>query len=72
MGIRLGGGIDNPLPTQQVVMAESGLEMEASVEPGSGMEVEPGHLRSAVGLVWRAMVLWLILLLMLSVTSWVT
>lgn len=72
LGIRLGGGVDNPAQAQQVVIAESGLEVEASVEPGSGMEVEPGHLRSAVGLVWRAMVLWLILLLMLSVTSWVT
>jgi adenosylcobinamide-phosphate synthase len=72
LGIRLGGGVDNPLQPQQVVMADSGLEIEGGVTPGAGMEVEPGHLRSAVGLVWRAMVLWLILLALLSITAWVT
>jgi adenosylcobinamide-phosphate synthase len=53
---------------------ESGrwLDPSEGVTPGAGMQVEPGHLRSAVGLMCRAMVLWLILLALLSITAWVT
>jgi adenosylcobinamide-phosphate synthase len=38
-------------------------------ELGLGEEADPGHLDSTVGLVWRALVMWLLLLLLLSVAS---
>lgn len=72
LGIRLGGGMNNPLRSEPVAVAESGLEVEGVIGTLPGVEVEPGHLRSAQGLVWRAMVLWLILLAMLSIASWIT
>lgn len=71
LGVRLGGGPDTPAAVQRVVVAESGLEVEKPMTTPLGADVVPGHLRSAVGLVWRAMVLWLILLAMLSIAAWV-
>lgn len=43
---------------------EAGQENAALAEP------EPRTLRSVVGLVWRALVLWLILLLLLTLAAW--
>ncbi len=40
-------------------------------ELGIGAEADPDYLASAVGLVWRAVVLWLVLMLMFSLTHWV-
>jgi adenosylcobinamide-phosphate synthase len=40
-------------------------------ELGIGEEADPDYLASAVGLVWRGVVLWLFLLLMFSITHWV-
>jgi cobalamin biosynthesis protein CobD/CbiB len=48
-------GIDGPEPRPQV---------------GVGDPVEPEVLPSAVGLVWRALVLWLVLVLLLSLANW--
>ena len=40
---------------------------------GAGLaEPEPRRLQSGVGLVWRALILWLILLLLLSLAGWLT
>jgi adenosylcobinamide-phosphate synthase len=36
------------------------------VEPTTGREPEVAHLRSMVGLVWRAVVMWMVLLALLS------
>jgi adenosylcobinamide-phosphate synthase len=33
---------------------------------------QPAHLRNVVGLVWRSVLLWMLLLAMLSVVSWVS
>ncbi len=41
----------------------------AAGEPMPGVEASPAALRSAVGLVWRSLVLWLILLVLLSVAG---
>lgn len=59
LGVRLGG----PLP---------GVSGEPELRPdlGVGDAVEPEVLPSAVGLVWRALVLWLLLVLLLLLANW--
>lgn len=70
LGVRLGGGRENPI--EQEAGTVGGAEIDAQAfEMQAGVEVEPAHLRSAVGLVWRAMVLWLLLLLLLSIANWI-
>ncbi len=41
-------------------------EPPADSESTPGREAEPGHLRSVVGLVWRSVVLWMVLLALLT------
>jgi adenosylcobinamide-phosphate synthase len=43
-----------------------GAEAMADTESTPGREAEPGHLRSVVGLVWRSVVLWMVLLALLT------
>lgn len=59
LGVRLGG----PLP---------GVSGEPELRPdlGVGEAIEPEVLPSAVGLVWRALVLWLLIVLLLSLANW--
>jgi len=45
---------------------EAGLEGGGLAEPGTGM------LSAAVGLVWRALLLWLVLLLLITLAGWLT
>lgn len=59
LGLRLG----QPIPGV--------AEVEARPELGVGDEADIEHLQSAVGLVWRALVLCLLLLALLTVASWV-
>lgn len=59
LGIRLG----MPLPDE--------LGIEARPELGLGDDADIEHLQSAIGLVWRALVLSLLLLALLTVASWV-
>jgi adenosylcobinamide-phosphate synthase len=59
LGIRLG------LPLPEVV------GIEARPELGLGDDADIEHLQSAIGLVWRALVLCLLLLALLTVASWV-
>jgi len=66
MGLSLAGGVDSP-----VVVDTAGLGDAADADPGLRREVRAEHLKAAVGLVWRAMVLWLVLLLLFSVAMWV-
>ena len=42
------------------------LDADPVVEPTAGREPEVAHLRSMVGLVWRAVVLWMVLLALLT------
>lgn len=60
LGVQLGG----PLP------AADG-ELEPRPEIGVGDAVEAEILPSAVGLVWRALILWLLLVFLLSLANWV-
>jgi adenosylcobinamide-phosphate synthase len=59
LGIKLGG----PLPAP-------GDTLEARPELGLGDEPDAQLLPSAVGLVWRALVLWLLLILLLTLANW--
>jgi adenosylcobinamide-phosphate synthase len=59
LGIRLG----LPLPGD--------IGIEARPELGLGEDADVEHLQSAIGLVWRALVLSLLLLALLTVASWV-
>ena len=59
LGVRLG----QPL-------VENG-ELTERADLGLGEEADADFMQSTVGLVWRALVLWLLLLLLLGVASWV-
>jgi adenosylcobinamide-phosphate synthase len=59
LGVKLGG----PLP----VAAD---KLESRPELGLGDEPDAQLLPSAVGLVWRALVLWLLLILLLTLANW--
>ena len=50
----------------------AGLAMDERAEIGIGDEADAGFLSSTVGLVWRALVLWLLLLVMLAIAQWVS
>ena len=47
-------------------ISASGVEGTADSESTPGREAEPAHLRSIVGLVWRSVVLWMVLLALLT------
>ena len=57
LGIKLGGAL-----------REEGM-LNQRPELGIGEEVEVDDLRGVVGLIWRALVLWLILLFIVSVAK---
>lgn len=59
LGIRLG----QPLPSEGETLSRPGL--------GLGDDADVEHLQSAIGLVWRALVLCMLLLALLSVAYWV-
>lgn len=59
LGVRLG----LPLPNE--------IDIEARPELGLGDDADVEHLQSAIGLLWRALVLCLLLLALLTVASWV-
>lgn len=71
LNVRLGGGqlraiaVADALPHAQAGDPVSGM---AVLDSGStpGREPEPGHLRSVVGLVWRSVVMWMVLLALLT------
>ncbi len=61
VNVRLGG---SPLPSRQA----EGLDPDSPglVITAAGRAPEPAHLRSVVGLVWRSVVLWMVLLALLT------
>ncbi|SFM07751.1 CobD/CbiB family protein [Variovorax sp. OV329] len=71
VNVRLGGGVlrSEPVldPLQRAQAGESiigALPTDGGSTPGR--EPEPAHLRSVVGLVWRSVVMWLVLLALLT------
>ena len=61
------------LGVRVLAKAEVARVFDEPGEEGAGLaEPEPRGLHSGIGLVWRALVLWLILLLLLSLAAWFT
>jgi len=70
MGVRLGTGQENAanvLPADVTTMESRGMETDTL----PGEEASVRTLQSTVGLVWRALLLWMLLLLLLSLAMWV-
>ena len=66
LGVRLGAPLPEPDSDEALRMAESG-------EPpiyDLGIEASLRRLRSAVGLVWRAVILWLTLIALMTISVW--
>ncbi len=71
LNVRLGGETLRPAAfapnaTQGLNAAGIGLEPPLATESTPGREAEVQHLRSVVGLVWRSVVLWMVLLALLT------
>lgn len=66
MGIKLGTPDENAanLPNVDAAIVDAGGNLEVETMPGE--EPTPRALQSTVGLVWRALLLWMMLLLLLS------
>ena len=72
VNVRLGGEALKVVvfaPSQSGGFGAAGLQPEATMDSSEstpGREAEIGHLRSIVGLVWRSVVLWMVLLALLT------
>ena len=71
VNVRLGGGNLRPAPASDPLSrAQAGESLASLRGPDSGStpgrEPEPAHLRSVVGLVWRSVVMWMVLLALLT------
>ena len=68
VNVRLGGEALKTvyLPNSSQGFRSGGVETMADTESTPGREAEIGHLRSIVGLVWRSVVLWMVLLALLT------
>ena len=71
VGIRLGGGSAPGLTPDRAKTFDAGASPESADAFGStpGAPPQLAHLRSVVGLVWRSVVLWMLLLALLSLAN---
>ena len=71
VGVQLGGRAAPGVTPDRSRTFEAGADPEATVAEGSTPGIAPvlGHLRSIVGLVWRSVVLWMMLLALLSLAN---
>ena len=71
VGVRLGGKAPPPLGPDRSQGFGAGASPQEAEAVGStpGMTPELGHLRSVVGLVWRSVVLWMLLLALLTLAN---
>ncbi|MFZ6688311.1 CobD/CbiB family protein [Undibacterium sp. SXout11W] len=69
LGVRLGEPEEKAMVLQADASAVDVDSLELESQPGA--EASPRALQSAVGLVWRALLLWMLLLLLLSFAIWV-
>jgi len=67
MGVRLGTPVEN---AAKLVVSEAGEITDEEVDMLPGEEPSVRALQSTVGLVWRALLLWMMLLLLLSGAVW--
>ncbi len=69
INVRLGGDVLRPMFVGGVAVVASGasdLQTPRATQSTAGREPELAHLRSVVGLVWRSVVLWMVLLALLT------
>lgn len=69
LGVRLGEPEEKAMVLQADATAVDVDSLELESQPGA--EASPRALQSAVGLVWRALLLWMLLLLLLSFAVWI-
>jgi len=71
VGVRLGGSAPPPLAVDIPKSMTASATLDGTVSLGStpGLEPQFGHLRSIVGLVWRSVVLWMLLLALLTLAN---
>ena len=71
VGVQLGGSAAPGVTPDRSQTFEAGAAADAMNAEGStpGLPPEMGHLRSIVGLVWRSVVLWMLLLALLSLAN---
>jgi len=71
VGVQLGGSAAPGVTPDRSKTFDAGALPEAVVAEGStpGLPPVPGHLRSIVGLVWRSVVLWMLLVALLSLAN---
>ncbi|WP_127996653.1 CobD/CbiB family protein [Piscinibacter defluvii] len=71
VGVQLGGSAAPGVTPDRSKTFEAGALPEAVLADGStpGLPPVPGHLRSIVGLVWRSVVLWMLLLALLTLAN---
>jgi len=71
VGVQLGGSAAPGVTPDRSQTFEAGAAADAMNAEGStpGISPELGHLRSIVGLVWRSVVLWMLLLALLSLAN---
>ena len=71
VGVQLGGAAAPGVTPDRSQTFEGGASPDAVEARGStpGMPAELGHLRSVVGLVWRSVVLWMLLVALLSLAN---
>jgi adenosylcobinamide-phosphate synthase len=63
--------VSGALGVRVMTAAEAARVFDEPGHEGAGLaEPEPRRLQSGIGLVWRALILWLLLLLMLSLAGW--
>jgi adenosylcobinamide-phosphate synthase len=66
VNVRLGGEALKAATFGPQAFRASGVEGMVDTESTPGREAEVGHLRSIVGLVWRSVLLWMVLLALLT------
>ena len=69
MGVRLGSLAETVPEAAAAFEAHPLAETAESDGATPGMAPQIGHLRSVVGLVWRSVVLWMLLLALLSLAN---
>ena len=71
VGVQLGGGTAPGITPDRAGPVGPGIEAEEAEATGStpGLPPQLGHLGSVVGLVWRSVVLWMLLLAMLKLAN---
>jgi adenosylcobinamide-phosphate synthase len=70
MGVRLGAPMESAIQVAPIEGAAEGDALAAELDILPGEEPSVRALQSTVGLVWRALLLWMLLLLLLSFAVW--